>query len=277
MKRAFLNCLTGCGLLTGASYPFRALNYFRQNPSLWSYIIVPLILNIGLGIFLYVQLLSWEQQFTETIILNGMTQLNQLAVNLPAWFPNLDIIFIFFIEIFKLLLDLILLIFTGFILAQVGFLLGTPWYGKLSEKLETLKLGKLTVVEVSLIKEIQRSLLYELKKLVLLAFIGLPLFLCNFLPGLGTLIATIGGLSLTATLTCLDFWDQPLERRRLRFREKLGLIGKTFPMSAGFGFTCLFLISIPLLNLVTIPLCVAAGTLFFCDRLFPDYLSKVDS
>ncbi len=277
MKRAFFNCLTGCGVLTGASYPFRALNFFRQNPSLWSYIIVPLILNIGLGIFLYLQLLSWNQQFSEIITLNGITWLNQLAVNLPPWVPNLDIVFVFLVEIFELLLGLILLILTGFILAQVGFLVGIPWYGKLSEKLETMKLGKLTVVEVSLIKEIQRSLLYELKKLVLLVLIGLPLFLCNFLPGLGTLMATIGGLSLTATLTCLDFWDQPLERRRLRFREKLGLIGKTFPMSAGFGFTCLFFISIPLVNLVTIPLCVAAGTLFFCDRLFPRYLSTVDS
>ncbi|MFM7441418.1 MAG: EI24 domain-containing protein, partial [Snowella sp.] len=114
--------------------------------------------------------------------------------------------------------------------------------------------------------------------IILLVFIGLPLFLCNFLPGLGTLVATIGGLSLTAILTCLDFWDQPLERRRLRFRDKLGLIGKSFPSSAGFGYMCLFLISIPLLNLVTIPLCVAAGTLFVCDRLLPhyDFIFKTD-
>jgi CysZ protein len=271
MKKMILHTLSGCGLLTGASYPFRILIFFKQNPSLWSYIIIPLILNLILGIFFYLQLLSWEAEFFEILTLKGMEWLNQIALNLPYWLQNLDIIFIFLIEFFKLLLGLILLVLTGFILAQVGFLLGMPWYSKLSEKIESIKLGKITIVEVNFLTEIKRALFYELKKIILLVFIGLPLFLCNFLPGFGTLIATIGGLSLTAILTCLDFWDQPLERRRLGFRDKLGLIAKSFPSSAGFGYMCLFLISIPLLNLVTIPLCVAAGTLFVCDRLLPRY------
>ena len=271
MKKMILHTLSGCGLLTGASYPFRILIFFKQNPSLWSYIIIPLILNLILGIFFYLQLLRWEAEVFEILTLKGMTWLNQIALNLPYWLQNLDIIFIFLIEFFKLLLGLILLVLTGFILAQIGFLLGMPWYSKLSEKIESIKLGKITIIEVDFLTEIKRALLYEFKKIILLVFIGLPLFLCNFLPGFGTLIATIGGLSLTAILTCLDFWDQPLERRRLGFRDKLGLIAKSFPSSAGFGYMCLFLISIPLLNLVTIPLCVAAGTLFVCDRLLPHY------
>ena len=271
MKKMILHTLSGCGLLTGASYPFRILIFFKQNSSLWSYIIIPLILNLILGIFFYLQLLRWEAEVFQILTLKGMTWLNQIVLNLPYWLQNLDIIFIFLIEFFKLLLGLILLVLTGFILAQIGFLLGMPWYSKLSEKIESIKLGKITIIEVDFLTEIKRALLYELKKIILLVFIGLPLFLCNFLPGFGTLVATIGGLSLTAILTCLDFWDQPLERRRLRFRDKLGLIAKSFPSSAGFGYMCLLLISIPLLNLVTIPLCVAAGTLFVCDRLLPHY------
>ena len=271
MKKMILHTLSGCGLLTGASYPFRILIFFKENPSLWPYIIIPLMINLTLGIFFYLQLLTWEGQFFEILTIRGMEWLNEIALNLPSWLQNLDIVFIFLIEFFKLLLGLIFLILTGFLLAQLGFLVGMPWYSKLSEKIESIKLGKLTIVEVSFLTEIKRALFYEFKKIILLIFIGLPLFLCNFLPGLGTLIATVGGLSLTAILTCLDLWDQPLERRRLRFRDKLGLIAKSFPSSAGFGYMCLLLISIPLLNLVTIPLCVAAGTLFFCDRLLPHY------
>ena len=277
MKKLILHALSGCGLLTGASYPFRILIFFKQNPSLWSYIIIPLMINLSLGIFFYLQLLTWEGQLFEILILKGMEWLNEIALNLPSWLKNLDIVFIFLIEFFKLLLGLILLIITGFLLAQLGFLVGMPWYSKLSEKIESIKLGKITIIEVNFLIEIKRTLLYEFKKIILLVCIGLPLFLCNFLPGFGTLIATIGGLSLTAILTCLDFWDQPLERRRLRFRDKLGLIAKSFPSSAGFGYMCLFLISIPLLNLVTIPLCVAAGTLFFCDRLLPRYGSILET
>lgn len=171
--------------------------------------------------------------------------------------------------ILDLLLNIILFIITGFIFAQFGTLLGAPWYGKLSEQLEKLKTGKVETVEVGIIRDIGRAILFELKKLVLVAFVGIPLLLANFFPGIGTLISTVGGITLTAIIVCLDFLDAPLERRRLRFRRKLKMIFATLPASAGFSLVCLGLVSIPLLNLVTIPLCVASGTLFFCDRLLP--------
>ena len=57
----------------------------------------------------------------------------------------------------------------------------------------------------------------------------------------------------------------PLERRRLKFRHKIQFVFARFPSSAGFGLICLSLISIPLLNLVVVPLCVSGGTLLFCD------------
>ncbi|MEP0886343.1 hypothetical protein NDI49_32940, partial [Trichocoleus sp. ST-U3] len=79
----------------------------------------------------------------------------------------------------------------------------------------------------------------------------------------------IGGITLAAMIVCLDFLDAPLERRRLRFRQKLGIVTRSFPATASFSLVCLGLVSIPLLNLFTIPLCVASGTLFFCDRIYP--------
>lgn len=177
-----------------------------------------------------------------------------------------------FLWILRLLLVLLLLLVTGFIFLQFGVLLGAPWYGKLSEELELLKLGKLPPMEASLgrtVQDVGRAILYELKKLVLLISIGLPLLLFNFLPGIGTAIASIGYLTITATIVCLDFFDSALERRRLGFRQKLGVVMKSLPASAAFGLVCLALVSVPLINLLAIPVCVAAGTLFFCDRIQP--------
>ncbi|HEY9624214.1 MAG TPA: EI24 domain-containing protein [Crinalium sp.] len=190
---------------------------------------------------------------------------------LPDWFgrlPNWAIAIVLWLV--HAVLVVILLLLTGYILLQFGVLLGAPWYGKLSEELEQLQLGQLPLVEAGLtstLRDIGRAVLYELKKLVLMIGVGVLLLLCNFLPGIGTAIATIGGVTLAATLVCLDFLDAALERRRLRFREKLGFILKTLPDSASFGFVCLGLVSIPFLNLLVIPVCVSAGTLFFCDRL----------
>lgn len=177
-----------------------------------------------------------------------------------------------FLWVLRLLLVLILLLVTGFIFLQFGVLLGSPWYGKLSEELELLKLGKLPPHESGLggtVRDSGRAILYELKKLAMLVFIGLPLLLFNFLPGIGTAIASTGYLTLTTTIVCLDFLDSALERRHLRFRQKLGVVFRSLPGSASFGLVCLTLVSVPLINLLAIPVCVAAGTLFFCDRIQP--------
>jgi CysZ protein len=89
------------------------------------------------------------------------------------------------------------------------------------------------------------------------------------LPGLGTAIVTVGTITLSSTLVCLDFFDATLERRRLPFRQKLGIVRHNFPVSGGFALICFGLVSIPLINLVAIPLCVMAGTMFCCDRVLP--------
>jgi CysZ protein len=101
---------------------------------------------------------------------------------------------------------------------------------------------------------------------MLALLIGAPTLLLNLIPVVGTVLATAGGIALGATISCLDFFDPPLERRRLRFREKLGFIRRGLPATAGFGLVCLGLVSIPFFNLFAVPLCITAGTLFYCDQ-----------
>jgi CysZ protein len=159
----------------------------------------------------------------------------------------------------------------GLVLLQFGVILGSPFYGQLSEKLEAIRAGQPPPTEpfspFSVVRDIWRAILFEVKKLLLLVGVGGLLFLGNFVPGVGTVVAGAGGIALGITLLCLDMLDAPLERRRLKFRQKLGIIARSLPASASFGLLCLTLVSIPLMNLLAIPLCVTAGTLFFCDRI----------
>jgi CysZ protein len=260
--------LTGFGFFSGTSYPFRALGIFWRNPRLFSYIIVPILLNFSLGIFLYSTLFFLGWQVKEALNNNLTQSLAALVANLPSWLGFLDNLLLGIGEFLELLLAVLLFVLTGFVLVQFGAILGAPWYGKLSEQLERLRLGQVSLIEVGFLRDIGRAILFEIKKLTLVIVVGLPLLLLNFLPGMGTLISTVGGIILAATIVCLDFLDAPLERRRLAFREKLKAIFGSLPASAGFALICLVLISIPLLNLLTIPLCVASGTLFFCDRIY---------
>ncbi|HEY9739646.1 MAG TPA: EI24 domain-containing protein [Coleofasciculaceae cyanobacterium] len=261
--------LGGFGLLAGATYPLRSLAVFRRTPRLWGYVAIPILVNFVVGIVLYAGLLFFGWESIEGLIANLSNWLDTLIAKLPAWLSFLEYLIIGLGFLLHFLLVVGLLLLTGLLLVQFGVLLGAPWYGQLSEQLEELRTGQLHTVEVGIVRDISRALLFELKKLVLAVGLGLPLLLLNLVPGIGTIAAAIGGVTLAATIICLDFLDAPMERRRLPFRDKLGIVFQSLPASASFSLICLGLISIPLLNLLTIPLCVASGTLFFCDRIYP--------
>ena len=259
--------LGGFGTLDGATYPFKALIAFIKKPELLKYIAIPILVNIVVAIALYSGLLYFGWQIVDGVQGDVTIWLDQLIAGLPQWLGFLTYLASGVIIVIRFFLVVILLIATGFVLSQFGVLLGAPWYGQLSEQLEKYRTGKVELIELDIVSDLSRAILYELKKLVLIAAVCVPLLLINFFPGIGTVISSVGSFMLTTTIVSLDFLDSCLERRRLKFRQKLGVVFKSLPASGSFGLVCLGLISIPLVNLVTIPLCVASGTLFICDRL----------
>ncbi len=259
--------LGGFGTVDGATYPFKALITFSKNPQLIKYILIPIAVNVVVAIALYTGLLYFGWQIIDSVQADLVSWFDRLIEGLPQWMDFLGYLVSGLIAIVRFLLVIVLLIATGFVLTQFGVLLGAPWYGQLSEQLEKLRTGKVELIELNIASDLTRAVLYELKKLVLIALIGLPLLLVNFFPGIGSLVSTVGSIALTTIIVCMDFLDSCLERRRLKFRQKLKIVLKNLPATGSFGLVCLGLISIPLINLVTIPLCVASGTLFICNRV----------
>ena len=251
-------------LFIGAIYPIKAMAFIIQNPQIQGFIIIPILINFLVGIALYFG------SFTL-----GLHQIDLITTQiiLPDWANAGGITLYFLVNFIKIILALILLLITGFLLVQFGIILGSPWYGMLSENLEKIKLGELPLSEPmtfgTIIRDINRALLHEIKKLVLGATIGILLLMIGLVPVWGTAIASLGGVALSAILIAIDFFDSPLERRRLSFRQKLSIIVNQLPGSGSFALVSLFLVSIPLLNLLMIPVCITSGTLFFCDRIFP--------
>lgn len=242
-------------LLAGATCPLRALGLLNRNRQLWPYVLIPILVNLVVGGLLYAGLFS-----------TGLRAIEGVVAGLPDWMAAIGVG-----VLLQALLIVGLLLGIGFLLLQFGVTLGSPWYGKLSEQLEQQLTGRTLPSHYAgvggVLRDLGRALLFEVKKLALLFGIGLPLLLLNLLPVAGTLLATAGGIALGATIACLDFFDPPLERRSLRFRAKLGMIRRSLPASAGFGLVCLGLVSIPFINLLAIPLCITAGTLFFCEQI----------
>lgn len=260
-------------LLAGFTYPFRAFTLIWQTPKLWSYVLVPVGLNFIIGIGLYLSLLFPSLAGIDVLVADLSVRFNAIIASFPAWLSFLGVLTVAFGWLLRVLLVSGLLLIIGFLLVQFGVILGSPWYGKLSEQLELLRNGQLPAEAPmnlrSSFRDIQRAIAFELRKLQILLSIGIPLLLLNFIPGVGSILSSLGGVALGATIVCLDFLDAPLERRRRPFKEKLEIIWASLPASGSFGVVCLGLVSIPLLNLLAIPLCVTAGTLFFCDRIWP--------
>ena len=258
-------------LLAGFTYPFRAFTLIWQTPKLWSYVLVPVGLNFIIGISLYLSLLFPSLAGIDILVADLSVRFNAIIATFPAWLSFLGVLTVAFGWLLRVLLVSGLLLIIGFLLVQFGVILGSPWYGKLSEQLELLRNGQLPAEAPmnlrSSLRDIQRAIVFELRKLQILLSIGIPLLLLNFIPGVGSILSSLGGVALGATIVCLDFLDAPLERRRRPFQEKLEIIWASLPASGSFGVVCLGLVSIPLLNLLAIPLCVTAGTLFFCDRI----------
>lgn len=260
------------GFVAGILYPLRAIAIIAQNSKLWGYIVFPILLNLIIGGGLYIGLLRPGLARIQAVADALDTQINAWIANLPQWLSWLAATGDLLGVLLQGLLVVGLLIVTGLLLVQFGAILGSPWYGKLSEELEKLKTGKVPTYEEGLgviFKDIWRALAFEVKKIILALGLGLLLFLANAIPGLGTLVASVGGVAIAALIVCLDFLDAPLERRRLRFRDKLKIALGGLPATGTFSVVSLFLVSIPFVNLLAVPICVTAGTLLFCDRIYP--------
>ncbi|MEO0947591.1 MAG: EI24 domain-containing protein [Cyanobacteria bacterium J06641_5] len=257
--------LGGFGLVAGAIYPLRALNLLVRSPQLWSYLAAPILLNSILGGFLYIGLQPYGRRLQQAVAQGATATIAQL----PDGLKFLDDMVLAISWLLQGLLVVGLFLAIGLLLVQFGTLLGSPFYGKLSEQVEQRRTGALVMVEVSPLQDLGRATLFELKKLAFALPVGALLFGLQFLPGLGTAIAGVGGIALSAMLVGLDFLDGALERRRLRFRQKLAIALGALPASGSFSLVCLILVGIPILNFLTIPLCGVAGTLFVCDRILP--------
>ncbi|MEY2978673.1 MAG: EI24 domain-containing protein [Prochlorotrichaceae cyanobacterium] len=257
-------------MIHGFSYPWKAFRLLNQTPRLWNYVVIPIVLTLGLATLLYAGVMPPAWQFFGDLTQTALVPLLDWIDRLPDWLGILAAILQGFAQILRVLVAIVLFWLLGLVLMQLSVLLGSPWYGRLSEVLEQERLPEQFQVlppSGGLWQDLCRALQFEGKKLVLTAIVFLLVLALQFVPLAGQVLGTVLSLTWGALLICVDFWDGPLERRHYRFRRKLAWILRQFPANLSFGFFCNLLISLPLINLFTIPLCVAAGTLLVCDRL----------
>ena len=162
------------------------------------------------------------------------------------------------------LLTVALLILTYYGFSLMANLIAAPFNSLLAAAVEKIERGEPMPSDTPLWREIVASFAQELHKLLYFLALALPtLVLALILPPL----APVLWFAYTAWCAALQYMDYPMANNGIRFRaqrqrlrEKRGDV-----LACGGGIS--LLTTIPVINLVAMPVGVIAATLYWCRHL----------
>ena len=179
--------------------------------------------------------------------------------------------------ILRPLLFIILTFISIFLYSIAGNIIIAPFNDLLSEKVESLISGEKFDEKFSVslfIQDIIRIVGNIIRLLVLIVIINIFLLVLNLIPFVGQIFYTILSFMVTAFFFGFQFFDFPLERRRLVFKEKLKVAWKMKFTVIGLG-TGFFLMSlIPIVGFLSLNLGAAGATILFVDHVKPHLASR---
>jgi len=148
----------------------------------------------------------------------------------------------------------------------VAGLVAVPFNDRLSNDIELQVLGPVDeAFDLGvMIGDLLMSLRHTLAGLLLWAVLMSLLFLLNLVPGVGSVLGTIGSVFVSCLLLSRETMDGCMSRRRLAFMHKLRIVRANLWLCVGLGFGAWLCMWVPLMNFLVLPMAVAGGTRMFC-------------
>jgi CysZ protein len=153
----------------------------------------------------------------------------------------------------------------------VANLIGAPFNGLLAEAVERHLTGKAPPPGDglgSLVRDVPRSLLQELRKLLYFVRWAVPLLLLFLVPGLNV-AAPVLWLLFSAWMLAVEYLDYPMGNHGLRFSEQRRRLRRSPVLVLSFGGALLLLMLIPVVNFLAMPAGVAGATALWAGKLGP--------
>ena len=189
----------------------------------------------------------------------GYTWVERLGTYVEDWLPDwLDVLATLLVPVLYVLVTLLATWLFGFL----AVILSSPLHGNLSAALEKALTGEPPEVMQStwqmLARTVQREgrkLRYQLPRLAGVAVVSL-------VPVVNVLAVPLG-FALAAWLLAIQFVDLPGENRSWPFERTLDLLRSNRSAALSFGACIAALLSIPLINVLAIPLAIAGGAVLW--------------
>lgn len=165
------------------------------------------------------------------------------------------------------LIAIALLILTYYSFSLMANLIAAPFNSLLAAAVEKAERGEPPPADTPLWREILASFAQELHKLLYFLALALPtLILVLILPPLAPLL----WFTYTAWCAALQYLDYPMANHGIRFRDQRTRLRQHRGDSLACGGAISLLTTVPLLNLIAMPVGVIAATLYWCRHLRED-------
>jgi CysZ protein len=149
----------------------------------------------------------------------------------------------------------------------VTLLIGDPFYEKIAEAVEDSLGGVPGAIDLAWYQELGRSLKDSLRLLLLSTLIGIPLFVCGFIPIVGQTVIPVIGALVGGWFLAVELVGVAFARRGLGMRDRIRVLSGRRWTAVGFG-ACVFLtFLIPLGAVFVMPAAVAGATLLARESL----------
>lgn len=223
------------------------------------FVIIPILINItvfaGLAWFL-------SEQFSG--FLNSISWLNP---DPDSWYYSLvDGMLV----VLKVIFGFALLIIFAYTFTLVANLIASPFNSLLAERIEADLKGTLDTRQHSstmhVLKSIPHILRSETSKILYLLLWLIPVLVLYLIPGIN-IIAPVVSFIFGAWMFTLEYIDYPMGNHGYYFSGIRRTARKRRQLSLGFGSAVTLLTSIPVINLVAMPVAVAGATKMWVDDL----------
>jgi len=235
----------------GFVLPFKGLRFLFSNKKLLAYVGLPVLINFivyAIIIYFFIRFTSSSLDF----------------LSLDVWFEKLLYYLIIGVGV---ILVLFLMLFTFVALTNI---FGSPFYEFLSRK--TSKILKIDEDEIKHTTKENIIILWEslgggVKRILIFIASQIMLLLISLFPLIGATIITIINILITSWFLAMEFLDFEFDRREYTFDHKLAVWKKHRWSMFGFGLGALIGSLIPVFNLIFLPACVVAASLYYKEFL----------
>ena len=228
----------------------RGLGFLARYPRLLPLVVIPVLINaVLLGLLFYFSL-HYYNRWLDAVL----PQSDAWYWAVVSW-------------ILPILMILLLALLVVFLFTPLAMIVASPFYDALSARTEQIVTGReeAPFSLAALLKEMARTVVEEIKKIILLAAAMLAVLILSLIPVIGWLAGPVLSFVVAAMWWGLSVLDYPMARHGYRLGQKLALIKSHKTATFGFGLWVLVCLAVPLLQLVVIPVSVAGATLLFLE------------